>query len=462
MTDQKKRQPGLRHRLIIWIALPMLVVFAISVLFDFRLARETIDSAYDHSLADAALDIASHISASGAEPRLSLSPEAEEMLRSDAFDTIYFSVTSADGRFLAGDKNLPLYPAKSLGRPSFANDHYLGQAIRIAVLQTKSGNDLINVAVAETIKKRELASRTILTAMVIPSVALILAALGIIYFGVRRGLSPLIDIEDEIARRSPRDLRPLNLGNAPTEIHPMLHRLNELFELLRDSAVAQERFLADAAHQLRTPLAGLQTQVELAAQSELFRNDPERLLRIEHATERLRHLIRQLLLFARSEPSTAATQTFQTVALDQLTEDSASIFIDRALAKDIDLGYEISGIEIQGINWMLREALGNLIDNAINYTPSGGSITVRCGTRDGHPFLSVDDSGPGIPLEERDKVFGRFYRISDTKAEGCGLGLAIVKEIAELHGVEIRLGDSELGGLAISLHFPSGGGQIRQ
>ena len=111
---------------------------------------------------------------------------------------------------------------------------------------------------------------------------------------------------------------------------------------------------------------------------------------------------------------------------------------------------------------MLREALGNLIDNAINYTPSGGAITVRCGTRDGHPFLSVDDSGPGIPLEERAKVFGRFYRISDTKAEGCGLGLAIVKEIAELHGVEIRLGDSELGGLAISLHFPSGGGKIPQ
>ena len=111
---------------------------------------------------------------------------------------------------------------------------------------------------------------------------------------------------------------------------------------------------------------------------------------------------------------------------------------------------------------MLREALGNLIDNAINYTPSGGAITVRCGTRDGHPFLSVDDSGPGIPLEERAKVFGRFYRISDTKAEGCGLGLAIVKEIAELHGVEIRLGDSELGGLAISLYFPSGGGKIPQ
>lgn len=462
MTDPKKKQFGLRHRLIIWIASPMLVVFVISVLVDFRLARETIDAAYDHSLADAALDIASHIKASGAEPQLSLSPEAEEMLRSDAFDTIYFSVASADGRFLAGDKNLPLHPAEYLGQTSFANDQYLGQAIRVAVLRTKSGGDLIDVTVAETIKKREIASRTILTAMVIPSVALILAALGIIYFGVRRGLSPLIDIEDEIARRSPRDLRPLDLGNAPKEIHPMLHRLNELFGLLRDSAIAQERFLADAAHQLRTPLAGLQTQVELAAQSELFHDDPERLVRIEQATERLRHLIRQLLLFARSEPSTAAAQTFQKVALDRLAEDSANIFIDRALAKNIDLGYEISSVWVEGISWMLREALDNLIDNAIKYTPSGGVITVRCGNRHGHPFLSVEDSGPGIPLAERDKVFGRFYRVSETEVEGCGLGLAIVKEIAELHGVEIRLGDSELGGLAISLHFPSGGGQIRQ
>ena len=461
MNGTKNVQLGLRHRLIVWIALPMLLVFAISVLVDFRLARETIDVAYDHSLADAALDIASHIKASGPEQRLSLSPEAEEMLRSDAFDTIYFSVTNADGQLLAGDKNLPLQPVNNSGRPGFADAHYLGQAVRVATFRTKSGNDLIDVMVAETIKKRELASRTILTAMVIPSMALILAALAVIYFGVRRGLSPLVDIEEEIARRSPRDLRPLDLSNAPKEIRPMLHRLNELFGLLRDSAVAQERFLADAAHQLRTPLAGLQTQVELAAQSELFLNDPERLLRIVQATERLRHLIRQLFVFARSEPSTAAKQTFQTVALERLVEDSANIFVDRALAKNIDLGYEISGAEVSGIGWMLREALDNLIDNAIKYTPPGGVITVRCGNCDGHPFLSVDDSGHGIPVEERNKVFGRFYRISDAGAEGCGLGLAIVKEIAELHGVEIRLEDSKLGGVAISMHFPHVGGQIR-
>lgn len=431
----------------------MLGVFAISVVFDFRLARQTIDAAYDHSLADAALDIASHINASGAEPQFSLSSEAEEMLRSDVADIIYFSVVGMDGRLLAGDKDLPLHPVRAFGSPRFANDEYQGQAIRLATLKTQAGKGQVMVTVAETMKKRDAASRAILTAMIVPSVALIVAALLIIYFGVRLGLSPLNEIESEVARRSPRDLRPLDLSHAPREIHPLLHRLNELFLLLRNAAAAQERFLADAAHQLRTPLAGLQTQVEIAAQSDYFSSDPERLVRIEQATERIRHLIRQLLLFARSEASAVADQSFKAVALNHLAEDSASIFIDRALAKNIDFGYEIAAAEVQGINWMLREALGNLIDNAIKYTPSGGSITVKCGTRDGCPFLSVEDSGPGIPIDERDKVFGRFYRISETAVEGCGLGLAIVREIADLHGAQTVLSDSEYGGLAIMLLF---------
>ena len=433
----------------------MLIVLAISVFVDYRLVRETIDDAYDHSLADAAQDIAAHIKASGAGPGISLSAEAEEMLRSDPSDTIYFSVTSANGSLLAGDKSLPTFPTGVPGHPVFANESYLGEPVRLAVLRTRTGSDQVTVTVAETMKKRDAASRKILTAMLIPSVALIVAALVIIYFGVRRGLAPLNEIESEIARRSPRDLRPLDLSGAPREIHPMLYRLNELFDLLREATAAQERFLADAAHQLRTPLTGLQTQVDLAAQSDMFRNDPERLARIEEATERLGHLIRQLLLFARSEPSAVATQTFRTVALNQVTEDSANVFIDRALAKNIDLGYEISEVEIQGIDWLLREALGNLIDNAITYTPAGGSITVKCYADQGRPILAVVDSGPGIPAEERQKVFDRFYRISDGTAEGCGLGLAIVKEIADIHGAEIRLGESDYGGLSISLLFPS-------
>jgi two-component system, OmpR family, sensor histidine kinase TctE len=455
MSHSPRGNPGLSQRLVIWIALPMLVVLAISVFFDFRLVRETVDDAYDHSLADAALDIASHINASGAGPLISLSTEAEEMLRSDPFDTIYFSVMSADGRLLAGDKSLPTFPTGVPGHPVFANDKYLGKPVRMALLRAHTGSDQVTVTVAETMKKRDAASRKMLTAMLIPSVALILAALVIIYFGVRRGLAPLNEIESEIARRSPRDLRPLDLSDAPREIHPMLYRLNELFDLLREATAAQERFLADAAHQLRTPLAGLQTQVELAVQSEIFCNDPGRLSRIEEAMERLGHLIRQLLLFARSEPSAAVTQTFRTVALNQVTEDSANVFIDQALAKNIDLGYEISEVEISGVDWMLREALGNLIDNAINYTPVGGSITVRCHADRGRPVLSVEDSGPGIPAEEHEKVFDRFYRIPDGKAEGCGLGLAIVKEIADIHGATIRLGESDYGGLSISLLFPS-------
>lgn len=241
----------------------------------------------------------------------------------------------------------------------------------------------------------------------------------------------------------------------------MLARLNLLFELLREAAAAQQRFLADAAHQLRTPLAGLQTQIELVAAEGQFSEHGERLARINEATDRINHLVTQLLTFARAEPSTTATQSFQVVPLHELVEESASIFIDRALARNIDLGFDIAPARCAGIRWMLREALGNLIDNALRYTPAGGSVTVSSGLRDGRPYLTVVDNGPGIPEAERGRVCDRFYRIPGASGDGCGLGLAIVREIAQLHGGELELADASGGGLHVALRFPARSSPLR-
>lgn len=448
------RPLGLRQRLLLWILLPLIAVFIGSILFDYRLAQETADTAYDHSLNNAALDIAAYIQTVGLKPELHLTPEAEAMLRHDAVDKIFFAVRDSNKQLLIGDANLPAYPGTIHTQPVFTEDIYQGEKIRATTQHVTIDGNEISITVAETMRERDHASNRILAATIIPNLVIIAATLLVINFGVRRGLAPLVHVENQIASRSPRDLRALDIGHAPREIRPMLTRLNELFESLRTAAAAQQRFLADAAHQLRTPLAGLQTQIELvAAEGKYVRND-ERLARIEEAAERIAHLVTQLLIYAQTEPAASANQIFHPVALHELAESAASTFIDRALAKDIDLGFEIQPAVAEGIAWMLREALGNLIDNALRYCPAGSTITVRSGVHSGRPYLAVEDNGPGIPPEEHKKVFERFYRIPGSISGGCGLGLPIVQEIAHLHAATITFSRPANSGLTVTLTFP--------
>lgn len=444
---------GLRQRLLLAIMAPLTIVFAVSVVLDYRMARETADAAFDQSLADTVLDIASHLQADSTIPSAELLAEAQTMQRTAAPDRLFFSVRDSAGRLLVGDADLPTVEVARNSRPQFANLRYRDLATRTAVHRIDSRQGDLTITVAQTVSKRQNASQRILTAMILPNVVVIVATVLAVYVGVRRGLVPLAQVEEQIAARSPLDLREIETASIPQEIRPMLSRLNELFGLLRAASAAQQRFLAEAAHQLRTPLAGLQTQIELATNEGRFATDHERLARIEDATGRMTHLVNQLLTYARAEPTAAASQVFEPVALHRLAEQAASIFLDRALAKGIDLGFDITPAEVTGISWMLREALANLIDNALRYTPPNGVVTVRTGQRDGAPFMEVEDDGFGIPETERELVFGRFYRIPGSPGDGCGMGLAIVREIAELHGAAVRLAASSSGGLRASIDF---------
>ncbi|MGE5489868.1 MAG: sensor histidine kinase [Actinomycetota bacterium] len=444
---------GLHQRLLLAILVPMSLVFALNVVLDYRLAKETADRAYDQSLTDAALDIAAHIQGGGSHPDFELSSEAEAMLRRDAADQVYFAVRDREGRLLAGDEELPAGRRPAGKQFLFDDSRFKGENIRSASHRIESPGGEVLITVAETTAKRDRASRHILTAMVLPNLGLIASIFLVVYFGVRRGLKPLIKIEEQIAARSPRDLREIEVNTAPREIQPMLSRLNQLFGLLREASAAQQRFLADAAHQLRTPLAGLQTHIDLGIEEGRFREDSERLAHIQDAIARMAHLVTQLLSYARAEPSAAANQPFETVPLHSLAEQSASIFLDRAIGKGIDLGFDIEPASVSGIAWMLREALGNLIDNALRYTPAGGVVTVRSRMTEAGPRLEVEDDGPGIPATERERVFERFYRLPGTAGDGCGLGLSIVREIAELHGARIAIEDGEGRGMRIALVF---------
>ncbi|MFO1340795.1 MAG: sensor histidine kinase [Burkholderiaceae bacterium] len=450
-------RPGtsLRRRLLAAILAPLGLVFALSVVLDYRLGRETADAAFDQTLADAVFDLESHLSSSHEDVALEMSSEGESMLRSSPDDHVYFSVRDHAGRLLAGDEGLPALPPGLDGRPRFHDSQFAGAAVRYAALRTGPKQGQVTIAVAETTGKRQRASRRILAAMMVPGITLLLATLVAVYFGVQRGLAPLADLEREIARRSARDLHEIELPATPLEVRPMLARLNDLLALLREASAAQQRFLAGAAHQLRTPLAGLQTQVELAAHEGRFDGSPERLSRIDEAIGRMGHLVQQLLVYAQAEPSSALNRSLEPVALHGLLEQAASLFLDQALAKGIDIGFEPGAATVQGVPWMLREALANLIDNALRYTPAGGVVTVSSGVVDGRPQLSVVDNGPGIAPAERARVFERFYRVAGTGGDGCGLGLAIVQEIAQLHQAEVLLGDAPGGGLRVTLVFPA-------
>ncbi len=447
--------PSLRQRLLVAILAPLALVIGLSVVMDYRLARETADAAFDQALADALFDLSRSVSSETEDVALEMSSEAEAMLRSSPDDRIYFAVRDRAGRLLAGDAGLDLPAPGRDGQPRFHDGRYAGAPVRIAVLAAGPPQAEVTIAVAETVHKRERASRRILAAMALPAAALLLATGLAVYFGVRRGLAPLADVEREIARRSPRELQPIALPATPHEVGPLLARLNDLLGLLREAAAAQQRFLAGAAHQLRTPLAGLQTQIELAAHEGRFDDSPERRARIDEAIERMTHLVQQLLVYAQAEPSSALSRRFEPVALQGLVEQAASLFLDQALARGIDLGFEPGQATVRGVPWLLREALSNLVDNALRYTPAGGVVTVTSAVEGGRPRLRVVDSGPGIPPDERQRVFERFYRVAGAPGDGCGLGLAIVREIADLHGAEVRLDEPPGGGLRVELVFPA-------
>lgn len=459
MRPKTDRRPlSLRQRLILALMTPLIAILAVSSVFDYQLAKRTANRAHDQALADNVYDLAAHLIRQLPSKDLDLEGESEAMLRSNAPDVLYFSVTDDTGKLVAGDADLPLLSPPAGDQIVFSDGFYHGQPVRMAAHRIGPSRQGFLIVVVETTAKRRQASNRLLTAMIVPNLAVVLATILAVLFGVRQGLLPLNTVERDIAGRSANDLHEIALADAPAEIRPMLARLNELFALVRKSVDVQQRFIADAAHQLRTPLAGLQTQLDLAQAEGVFRNSPERFQAIDEASARMGHLLSQLLTYARAETSATLTERFADVDLGQLVENSASRFLDAALAKHIDLGFDIQPAKTTGFPWMLQEALSNLIDNALRYTRPGGVVTVQCGSENGRPYLGVEDNGPGIPEEHGRQVFERFYRIPGSPGNGCGLGLAIVQEIAELHGATVLFLNVPHGGLHVRIDFPARAG----
>ncbi|HOL63969.1 MAG TPA: ATP-binding protein, partial [Accumulibacter sp.] len=284
-----------------------------------------------------------------------------------------------------------------------------------------------------TEKRSQLANK-IIASVILPQFVIIPLAVVLVWFGLSQGLRPLTRLRDRIEARREADLSPIALRRVPEELRPLTEAFNAMLARLQQNVVAQQRFIADAAHQLRTPLTGLKTQAQLAMRD----NDPAELRhalrQILLGVNRASHLVDQLLTLARAETSGRTEQLLLPIDLHALLREVVENWVPQALAKGIDLGYEPAGaVMINGNAFLLQEMINNLLDNALRYTPRGGQVTVRIVEQGDFALLEVEDNGQGIADDEVLKVFDRFYRVEGNDSEGSGLGLAIVREIAEVH-----------------------------
>ncbi|MBB3120883.1 sensor histidine kinase [Pseudoduganella violacea] len=455
--------PSIRLRLLKWLIAPILLINLAGGALTYALAWVPAQRAFDDGLSDAARALAARLSFTGGALQLDLPPQAEKALRSGASDAVYFAVRQQGGGLLAGDPDLLLTafePQRELTttQTQAQDGNMRGAPVRIAVHQASVEGRRVTIAVAKTLRERVQARQAIFRALMLLEALLTLSAVGLIWFSVSTGLRPLNRLRSELNARGGAELEAIPPTNVPYELEPVVTAFNGLLERVSEGAQAQQHFLANVAHQLRTPLAGLQAQLEWLGQREGGpAADPgvaQSLRLMLSSTERMIRQTNQLLALARAEPSHFEKTRLEALALDRLVEESIQPFVEQAARKDIDLGFDLHATNVMGDRFLLRDLIDNLIDNAIRYTPAHGRVTVSCRREGEGGVLAVEDSGPGIPPAKREAVFNRFVRL-DEKTAGSGLGLAIVRDIATAHGASVAIDSAPGGqGVLISVRFP--------
>ena len=463
----QRTQRSLFGEILDWMLTPLLLLWPLSLALTWLVAQTLANKPFDRALEHHARTLAQLVSVAQGKVRFSLPPPAYELLRADAADTVYYQVLAPGGALLAGDASLP-QPGADAGADAvdtvwLRDDELRGADIRVAAVWVplalpamQGAPALALVQVAETREKRSMLATEIVKGVMLPQFVILPLAVLLVWLALVQSLKPLHQLEERIRARKPDDLSPIDAQFVPMEVAPLVESVNDLLLRLTDSIATQKRFLADAAHQLKTPLAGLRMQAEIAQREGASAEDLKHYLRqIGRASIRATHSVNQLLALARAESSGAAMPRV-VCDLAELTMSVVRDCVPRALEKHIDLGYEgtqpgTPGCTVLGNPTLLKEMIRNLVDNAINYTPSSrenpGVITVRVLT---DPFgqtlvLQVEDSGPGVPETERELIFQPFYRALGTEADGSGLGLPIVLEIAQQHQASVSLEETHPG-----------------
>lgn len=453
--EERDDIPSLRQRLINWLFTPLYIWLLFSTVTGYLAAVNLSNKPYDLVLQERARLLASRYSQSANELEL-------EQLFPEAGGQFLFALYDLQGRKLVANGRLPSPRPADYGAPGpvLRNTQFSERKLRMLTLHAPGpGGETLLVQAAEPVEARMDLGRGILGSIVIPQFMFILIAGVAVWIGLKKGLEPLERLRRQVAARHRDDLSPLEESMAPLETRPLIAEVNGLIERVKQLLESQRRFVADAAHQLRTPFAGLAAQAELARREETPPPVRDALDRICAGTQRCSRLVTQLLTLARNEPEARLQTPLALLDLGRVAQEAASHWAPEAVRKNIDLGFDAGAMQmpVKGDEAGLRDLIDNLIDNAIRYTPAGGHITVRAGYDMG-AWLMVEDDGPGIPPEQRDKVFQRFHRIPGSGQPGSGLGLAIVREVALRHGAELVLDETPgSGGARFRVRFPHHG-----
>lgn len=466
---EKYRMKGaarsLHRQLLLWLLLPQVVLWLAAALFTYNLA-----SRYTNALIDASLSQTSRTLARQVKPLdnglfIDFPRAAQDILEADPSDRVLYTVSMPPGQFILGNRNLPALPPTA--RPVFGEPYFYDGALapidaagqgqsegtpaparlRVAALLLRYGtaeapDQALLVQVARSSANREVLARQILIDTVLPLSVVMGLMTMVVWAGIRAGLAPLALLQRQVEGRAANDLTPIRLDAAPPEVRSLAAAMNSVLAEVNHNVVAQKRFISDAAHQLRTPLAGLISQTELALRDATEPALVARLTLVHSSAARSAHLVNQLLSLARAEPESASQQARAQIELTCLAREITAERVPQALAAGIDLGFEGSDEHapnfVRGFASLLREALVNLIDNAIRYAGRGATITVRVRSQGRFVLLEVEDNGPGLPVGEHERVFERFVRATHD-GTGCGLGLSIVREIVERHAGSVVL-----------------------
>jgi two-component system sensor histidine kinase TctE len=449
--------------LLLWLLLPQLVLFLVGGSLAYRIALKYAEKAIDQSLTQSVRSLARQVKPIGSGLLVDFPRAAQDIIEQDPKDRVSYMVSSPPGSFLLGNSKLPSPAAGQTigtGEPLLYNAEIDRKPMRVVLLEVDYGDSTspqrLRVQVAKSLVVQQRLTTELIADMLVPLLLLGAALSMLVYGGISRGLQPLTRLQAQLGDRRKQvlsNLSPIELTQAPQEVHALATALNQLLGTVRRSLGQEKRFLNDAAHQLRTPLAGLISQTELA----LTENDPAalraRLTKVLAGAQRSAHLVHQLLSLARNEVEVK----LQPLDVAELAREVAREWTPRALKTGVDLGFEgADHLSVAGEALLLREALNNLIDNALSYAGEGSEVTLRVQARDEQVVLEVTDNGPGLSPQDLPLVFERFWRAS-TLPGGCGLGLAIVAEIAQRHGGEARVLTTTPHGLTVQLWLPAPG-----
>ncbi|MBT0570927.1 sensor histidine kinase [Curvibacter sp. CHRR-16] len=448
---------SLQRQLLLWLLLPQLLLWLVGGLLAFSVALRYAEKVTDQSLSQSVRSLARQVKPIGSGLLIDFPRAAQAMLEQDPQDRVVYMVSSPPGQFLLGNLSLPgPPPGHSVpdDQPLLYETTIQGKAMRVASIETEFGDEpnpqRLRVQVAKSLTEQQRIAQELVRDVFVPLLGVLALLSVLVHAGIRRGLQPLQRLEAQLAHRTHTSLSPLELQEAPQEVSSLATTLNTLLASLQRSLGQEKRFLNDAAHQLRTPLAGLISQTELALREQDPQALHERLLKVHSGAQRSAHLVHQLLSLARTE----ADIELQSTDLAALAREVAREWIPRALAAGMDLGYEgEQHLVVPANRLLLREALSNLLDNALRYAGSGHSVTLRASQQAKQAVLEVEDDGPGLSSEQLEHVFERFWRASE-QPQGCGLGLAIVAEILQRHRGSAQAQTVLPHGFRVSLRLP--------